>query len=130
MSSILPQRQPCRPGPADVPVPRPRFLKTVAGFVLSGFVRGKIRRGDTNMDSLRRLLDEYLSIIPPVDQEEILVDFNQLAFVVYHTMHFSSLVEQDGEDQGKSQQTPLTSIGTLQDGQGLRKEVSTDTRDR
>jgi len=77
MSSILPQGHPSRPEHAVVPVPRPRFFKTVSGFILGGFVRGKIRRGDTNMDSLRRLLDEYLSIIPSDDQEKILLNFNQ-----------------------------------------------------
>lgn len=77
MSSVLAQRQPCRPAHAVVPVPRPLFFKTVAGFIIGGFVRGKIRRGDTNMDSLRRLLDEYLPIIPPDDQEDILLNFNQ-----------------------------------------------------
>jgi len=78
MPRILPQRQPDSPEHAVVPVPRPPFFKPVAGFILSSFVRGKIRRGDTNMVSSRRLLDEYLSIIPPDDQERILLYFNQM----------------------------------------------------
>jgi len=77
MSSVLSRRKPRKAAHEAVPVPRQRFLKTIVGFALSSFVHGKIRRADTNMDSLRRLLQDYLSIISPDDQEDILLNYNQ-----------------------------------------------------
>ena len=77
MSNMLRQRNPCRAVDVTVPVPRQRFLKTIACFVINGLARGKIRRGDINMDSLRSLLEEYLPIISPDDQEGILHNLDQ-----------------------------------------------------
>jgi hypothetical protein len=72
MSNTLCQLNPHRATDVVVPVPRQRFLKTVACFVINGLTHGKIRRADINMDSLRSLLEEYLPIISPGDQEDIL----------------------------------------------------------
>ena len=76
-TNMLRQRDPCRAVDVAVPVPRQRFLKTVACFVINGLARGKIRRGDINMDSLRSLLEEYLPIISLDDQEGILHNLDQ-----------------------------------------------------
>jgi len=77
MSNMLRQRNPRRAADVAVPVPRQRFLKTIASSIIGGLVRGKIRRANTNMDSLRSLLEEYLPIISPDDQDDILLNFYQ-----------------------------------------------------
>jgi hypothetical protein len=74
---MLPQRNFSKAARVADTVPRDRFLKTFAGFVISSLVRGNIRRGNTNMDSIQSLLEEYLPIISPEDQEHILLNFNQ-----------------------------------------------------
>ena len=77
MSNILRQPNPRRAADVAVPVPRQRFLKTIACFVCDGLVQGKIRRANINMDTLRSLLEEYLPIISLSDQERILHRFDQ-----------------------------------------------------
>jgi hypothetical protein len=77
VSRMLPQRNFSKAARVADTVPRDRFLKTFAGFVISSLVRGNIRRGNTNMDSIQSLLEEYLPIISPEDQEHILLNFNQ-----------------------------------------------------
>lgn len=52
------------------------FNAVISPF-LSPFVRGNMKRADTDMQEIRRLLDEYQAIIPSNDQETILVNFNQ-----------------------------------------------------
>jgi len=74
---MLPQRNPRRTVDVAVQVPRQRFLKTIACSVMDGLSRGKIRRANINMDSLRSLLEEYLPIISPRDQVDILQNFDQ-----------------------------------------------------
>jgi len=78
MSRMLPQRDCHKAARVAVTVPRDRFLKTFAGFIISSLVRWNIRRGNTNMDSIQSLLEEHLSIIPVDDQEHILLNFNQM----------------------------------------------------
>ena len=72
MSNMLCQHNPGRAADVVVPVPRQRFLKTIACFVINGLAHGKLRRANINMDALRSLLEEYLPIISPDDQEDIL----------------------------------------------------------
>ena len=99
MSDILRQRNPRRAEVA-VPVPRQHFLKTIACSVIDGLSRGKIRRANVNMDSLRSLLEEYLPIISPRDQEEILQNFDQYVFVGHRTVRYSWLekINQDADN--------------------------------
>jgi len=75
---MLPQRDCHKAARVAVTVPRDRFLKTFAGYVISSLVRGNIRRGNTNMDSIQSLLEEFLPIIPAEDQDDILYNFNQI----------------------------------------------------
>lgn len=77
MSNILRQRNPRMDADGAVPVPRQLFLKTIACSIVSGIVRGKIRRANINMDSIRSLLEEYLPIISLDDQVDILQNFDQ-----------------------------------------------------
>jgi len=74
---MLRQRDPRRAVDVAVPVPRQRFLKTIACSVMDGLSRGNIRRANINMDSLRSLLEEYLPIISARDQVDILQNFDQ-----------------------------------------------------
>jgi len=70
--------------PRSIPNNAARVVVTTALFnavispFLSPFVRGNMRRADTDMQEIRRLLDEYQAIIPSSDQETILINFNQL----------------------------------------------------
>ena len=77
MSIIPRQRHSRRTADEAVPVPRQFFLKTIACSIVSGIVRGKIRRANINMDLLRSLLEEYQPIISPDDQVDILQNFDQ-----------------------------------------------------
>ena len=52
------------------------FNAVISPF-LSPLVRGNMRRADTDMQEIRRLLDEYQAIIPPDDQETILINLKQ-----------------------------------------------------
>ena len=69
--------------PRSIPNNATRLAVTAALFnavispFLSPFVHGNMRRADTDMQEIRRLLDEYQAIIPSNDQETILVNFNQ-----------------------------------------------------
>ena len=69
--------------PRGIPNKTARVAATAALFnavispFLSPFVRGKIRRADTDMQEIRRLLDEYQAMMPTHDQETILVNFNE-----------------------------------------------------
>jgi len=69
--------------PRSTPNKTARVAVTVALFnailhpFLSPLVRGNMRRADTDMQEIRRLLDEYQAIIPPDDQEMILVNLKQ-----------------------------------------------------
>ena len=69
--------------PRSIPNKAARVAVTVALFnavispFLSPLVRGNMRRADTDMQNIRRLLDEYQAIISPDDKETILVNFNQ-----------------------------------------------------
>ena len=89
MSDVLRQRNTRRAENVAVSVPRQHFLKTIACSVIDGLSRGKIRRANVNMDSLRSLLEEYLPIISPRDQAEILQGFDQYVFVAHHTIRYS-----------------------------------------
>lgn len=77
MSNMLRQRNPGRAMDVVVSVPRQHFLKTIASFVINGLASGRIRRANVNMDSLQSLLEEYLPIISPDDQERILHKLDQ-----------------------------------------------------
>ena len=69
--------------PRGIPNKAERVAVTVALFnavispFLSPLVRGSMRRADTDVQEIRRLLDEYQAILSPDDQETILVNFNQ-----------------------------------------------------
>ena len=49
----------------------------VAAPIFRVLVRGKMRRADADKDALRRILENYQSIIPPDDQDAILVQLYQ-----------------------------------------------------
>ena len=74
MSNIPPQNIPNKA--ARVAVTVALFNAVISPF-LSPLVRGNMRRADTDMREIRRLLDEYQAIIPHDDQETILVNLNQ-----------------------------------------------------
>jgi len=69
--------------PRSIPNKAARVAVTVTLFnavispFLSPLVRGNMRRADTDMQEIRRLLDEYQAIIPRDDQETILVSLGQ-----------------------------------------------------
>ena len=69
--------------PRSIPSKAARVAVTAALFnallspFLSPLVRGNMRRGDTDVQEIRRLLDEYQAIIPPEDQEPILFNWNR-----------------------------------------------------
>jgi len=74
MSNTPPQSNPRGAVRLIVPV---ALLNAVAAPILRGLIRGKIRRADANKDALRRILENYQPIIPPDDQDAILVELFQ-----------------------------------------------------
>ena len=63
--------------PAPVLANRRNVWNYVAAIVVNGLVRKEIRHADNNMDSLRTLLEEYISIIPLDSKEAILTQFGR-----------------------------------------------------
>ena len=74
MSNTPPQSNPRRAVRLIVPV---ALLNAVAAPILRGLIRGKIRRADADKDALRRILENYQPIIPPDEQDAILVELYQ-----------------------------------------------------
>jgi len=75
MSNTPPRRTPNKTARVAVTV---ALFNAVLYPFLSPLVRGNMRRADADMQEIRRLLDEYQAIIPPDDQETILVNLKQL----------------------------------------------------
>lgn len=53
------------------------LFNAVLSPFLSPLARGNMWHGDTDVQEIWRLLDEYQAIIPPNDQEPILFNWNQ-----------------------------------------------------
>jgi hypothetical protein len=76
--------------PVAVPANRRNFWYSIAATVVKGLVRKEIQHANNDMDSLRTLLEQYLSIIPLESKEAIVTQFGRQVSFRYCTMRCSS----------------------------------------
>jgi hypothetical protein len=71
MPTTPPQSNSSTTVPVTVPTDRRNCWNSVAAIVIKGLLSKEIRRADNDMDTLRTLLEDYLSIIPLHSKEAI-----------------------------------------------------------